>query len=96
MADESIYDQMKNAGLSRRSFLKVCGLLAGAMGVNMLPPIEESGLPAHLPGRTRIIQEVGARPKASSPPVLWLEFQDCAGCSEALTASQSPPWWTWC
>ncbi len=27
MADESIYDQMKNAGLSRRSFLKFCGLL---------------------------------------------------------------------
>jgi hydrogenase small subunit len=23
-------------------------------------------------------------------PVIWLEFQDCAGCSEALTRSQSP------
>ncbi len=92
MADESIYDQMKNAGLSRRSFLKFCGLVAGAMGVNMLPPIEESGLPAHLARpNTRIIQEV-ARALESKPPlpVIWLEFQDCAGCSEALTRSQSP------
>ncbi len=58
----------------------------------MLPPIEESGLPAHLARpNTRIIQEV-ARALESKPPlpVIWLEFQDCAGCSEALTRSQSP------
>jgi hydrogenase small subunit len=76
MAD-SIFDEMKKAGTSRREFLKFCGLLSGAIGLSMLPPLDESGLPARLA-------------KRSSPPVIWLELQDCAGCSEALTRSQSP------
>jgi hydrogenase small subunit len=91
MADESIYDEMKKAGLSRRSFLKFCGVVAGAMGINALPPVKASGLPDHLARNIRPADLV-ARALETKPrlPVIWLEFQDCAGCSEALTRSQSP------
>jgi hydrogenase small subunit len=93
MADESIFGEMKKAGLSRREFLKFCGLTAGAIGLTALPPIQESGLPSHLvkSSNTRAVQQV-AHALETKPrlPVIWLELQDCAGCSEALTRSQSP------
>jgi len=92
MADETIYEEMKKAGLSRRGFLRFCGLMAGAMGLNLLPPIQESGLPDRLvkpdtQAVRRVAQALESKPRL---PVIWLEFQDCAGCSEALTRSQSP------
>jgi hydrogenase small subunit len=92
MKDESIYAEMKKAGLSRRSFLKFCGLMAGAMGMSALPPIEVSGLPSHLVKPNSQAVKLVAQALATKPrlPVIWLEFQDCAGCSEALTRSQSP------
>jgi hydrogenase small subunit len=92
MAEESIYDEMRKAGFSRRSFLKFCGLMAGAMGLNVLPPIQASGLPASLvkPNSQAVKQIAHALQTKSRLPVIWLEFQDCAGCSEALTRSQSP------
>jgi hydrogenase small subunit len=92
MADESIYDEMKKAGLSRRGFLKFCGLTAGAIGLNVLPPIRESGLPNHLVKSNPKAVQLVAQALQTKPrlPVIWLELQDCAGCSEALTRSQSP------
>jgi hydrogenase small subunit len=92
MAGETIYAEMKKAGVSWRSFLKFCGLMAGTMGLNALPPVQASGLPANLvKPDTRMVKRV-AQALQSKPrlPVIWLEFQDCAGCSEALTRSSSP------
>ncbi|MEA4907262.1 MAG: hydrogenase small subunit [Anaerolineaceae bacterium] len=91
MADESIYSEMKKNGLSRRGFLQFCGLVAGAIGLSNLPPLQSSGLPAHL-ARKDATQSMVARALQTKPrlPVIWLELQDCAGCSEALTRSQSP------
>lgn len=92
MADESIYSEMKKSGLSRRDFLKFCGLTAGAMGMSVLPPIQESGLPDALAKFNPKAVQLVAKALESKPrlPVIWLELQDCAGCSEALTRSQSP------
>jgi hydrogenase small subunit len=92
MADRSIYSEMKKAGLSRRDFLKFCGLTAGAIGLNALPPLQESGLPSHLVKSDAQAVQLVAKALQSKPrlPVIWLELQDCAGCSEALTRSQSP------
>jgi len=91
MAEETIYQHLQRKGLSRRDFLKMCGLLAGAMGLRYTPPVEASNLPAHLTRGVSPAQLV-ARALESKPrvPVIWLEFQDCAGCSEALTRSHSP------
>ncbi len=99
MTEDSIFDEMKKAGISRRGFLKFCGLMAGAIGMDRLPPIVESNLPPGLEKDLSTYRKKGYHPydlivKAleTKPrvPVIWLEFQDCAGCSEALTRSQSP------
>ena len=92
MAGETIYEEMKKAGVSRRSFLKFCGLMAGAMGLNALPPVQAGGLPTDLVKPDPRMVKMVAQALQSKPrlPVIWLEFQDCAGCSEALTRSQSP------
>jgi hydrogenase small subunit len=91
MAD-TIYEEMKKAGISRRGFMKFCGVVAGAMGMSALPPIQASGLPDKLDRKSTEPAKLVARAleTKSRVPVIWLEFQDCAGCSEALTRSQSP------
>ena len=94
MSEPTIYQHLSNQGLTRRDFLKLCGLLAGAMGLRCASPVQASGLPQHLVNDAEADQatEMVARALESKPrvPVIWLEFQDCAGCSEALTRSQSP------
>jgi len=92
MTVETISQEAQRDGVSRREFLKFCGLAAGMMGLGIQPPIEESGLPAGLATTAydpvlTVAQALDSKPRL---PVTWLEFQDCTGCSEALTRSQSP------
>jgi hydrogenase small subunit len=91
MPEETIYQNMKRKGVSRRDFLKLSGLFAAALGFTRMPPLEESGLPAslnvHPKAAEPVIRAMETKPRL---PVIWLEFQDCAGCSEALTRSNSP------
>jgi len=92
MPEETIYQHLRREGVSRRDFMKMCGLLAGAMGLNAPPPAEAGALPARLargysPLTGQVARALQSKPRA---PVIWLEFQDCAGCSEALTRSTSP------
>jgi len=66
--------------------------MAGALGLNSLAPLRTSGLPESLKStKNPVIQQVArALQTKSRLPIIWMEFQDCAGCSEALTRSQSP------
>jgi len=91
MPEKTIYEEMKQKGVTRRDFLKICGAIVGAMGLTQLPNISAEGAaykgakgyqPAQL-----VAQALSTKQRV---PVIWLEFQDCAGCSEALTRSQSP------
>ncbi len=91
MPDETIFEHLQSQGITRRQFGKLCGMLVGAMGLNMMPPIKESGLPPKLargynPAQT-VAHALETKPRV---PIIWLEFSDCAGCSEAITRSQSP------
>jgi hydrogenase small subunit len=91
MAEETIYQRLRRDGMSRRDFLKLCGALASFMGLSYVPPVAASGLPEHLargPSPARIV----AKALASKPrvPVIWMAFQGCTGCTEALTRSQAP------
>ncbi len=94
MAKDTIYEEMIKAGLSRRNFLKFCGVMAGALGLNALPPVQSaqaSDFSSHLESNQKLVGMVAhALETKSRLPVIWLEFQDCAGCTEALTRSQSP------
>jgi hydrogenase small subunit len=72
----------------------MCGALAGLIGLRQAPPIEASGLPPRLArgAAAGSLSRWVARALESKPrlPVLWLAFQGCTGCSEALTRSHSP------
>ncbi|MBK9713342.1 MAG: hydrogenase small subunit [Kouleothrix sp.] len=91
MAEETIYEGLRREGMSRRDFMKLCGALAGVMGLRYAAPVEASGLPAELergPSTARMVAKaLAGKPRV---PVIWMSFQGCTGCSEALTRSQSP------
>ncbi|OJX38948.1 MAG: Ni/Fe hydrogenase [Chloroflexi bacterium 44-23] len=92
MDGKSIFDELKEKGVSRREFIKLSGAIAGAIGLTSFPSVEaQAGTSARFPRAYQPAQLV-AKALASKPriPVIWLEFQDCAGCSEALTRSESP------
>lgn len=91
MPDKSILDELKEKGVSRRDFMKICGAVAGAIGLTTLPPVQNASASGVL-GKSYRPANVVAKVLSEKPrlPVIWLEFQDCAGCSEALTRSQSP------
>jgi hydrogenase small subunit len=81
MPEKTIAEELRRQGLSRRQFLKVSGMLAGAIGL-LESPLHAMAHPAN-----PILRALESRQRA---PVIWLEFQDCAGCSEAITRSQAP------
>jgi hydrogenase small subunit len=89
MSEKSIYDEMKDSGISRRDFVKICGLISGAIGLNATPVLNAGG---KVINRKSDLAKLVAKALTTKSrlPVIWLEFQDCAGCSEALTRSQSP------
>lgn len=61
-------------GISRRSFLKYCGAVGVALG---LGPSYATKIAAALTSPDR-------------PPVVWLHFAECTGCSEAFLRSSQP------
>jgi len=62
------------AGMPRRDFMKLCGALAAAMGL----PV----------GMAEKIASAVTSP--ARPPVIWLHFQECTGCTETLLRSTHP------
>jgi hydrogenase small subunit len=63
-------------GLSRRDFLKLCGGVTAAVGLSDLFAVE------------KVAQALEAA--AKKPPVIWLEGQDCAGCTISLISIEDP------
>jgi len=61
-------------GVTRREFLKFCGVMTGVLA-----------LPGTL--KPKIVEALEA-PKRT--PVIWLEFSDCAGCTESFLRSSRP------
>ena len=61
MAEETIYQNLHRTGFSRRDFIKMCGALAGLLGLNQAPPVEAIWLPDHL-----------ARMAPESTPTQWV------------------------
>ncbi len=70
----SIWQSMQQKGYSRRDFLQFCGVAAAIAG------IEKSG----------VAQVVSAFEKKEKPPVVWLHFQECTGCSESFLRASHP------
>lgn len=91
MPDETVYQHLQGKGVSRRDFLKLSSLLAATVGLAAAPPLAESGLPPQLKRGSRpahlVAQALESKPRL---PVIWLNFQDCTGCTEAVSRSVSP------
>jgi [NiFe] hydrogenase small subunit len=73
--EKAFYERMERKGVSRRDFMKFCTFLTATMGLS------SSFVPK--------VAEVFAAP-AQRPPVIWLHFAECTGCSEAVLRSQYP------
>ncbi len=65
---------MKAHGISRRGFLKYCASLTSLMALS----------PAMMPRVAHALEN------APRPSVIWLSFQECTGCTEAITRSHAP------
>ena len=60
--------------MSRRDFIRICGLAAAAVG-----------LPA-----ASAVRMAEAALKGRKPSVIWLSFQECTGCTESLLRASHP------
>jgi hydrogenase small subunit len=73
-AEESVLETCRRRGISRRRFMEFCGTMAATLA---LPTGYAQTIAATL-GQKR------------KPTLVWLEFQDCAGNTEALLRSTHP------
>jgi len=70
----SIAEELAVRGITRREFLKFCTIMAGVLAL----PVDRAAKIAR------------ALETARRPAVVWLEFQDCAGCTESLLRANRP------
>ena len=66
--------ELARRGISRRRLIKFC---SGMLGMLALP-------------ERYLAQTVAAVGKAKKPVLVWLQFQDCTGCSESMLRSSHP------
>jgi hydrogenase small subunit len=71
---QTISEYWQQQGISRRDFLQFCTLTAAAMA---LPITMVSRIATALENQPR-------------PTTIWLNFQDCTGCTESITRSDTP------
>jgi hydrogenase small subunit len=75
----TIEEHLKASGVSRRSFLQLCGTLIATAPL---------GLSLTSKGSAQEVARVVG--KAKRPSVIWLHFQDCTGCTETLLRTSAP------
>lgn len=75
----TIDDRLMQCGVSRRSFLKFCTslMIAAPFALAITDKLTPEAVAAELGSVIR-------------PPVIWLHFQDCTGCTETLLRSSHP------
>ncbi len=78
-ADDSIAARLERAGVSRRHFINFCGKLMVVAPVGL-------AITNHLSPEL-VAAEIG---KAKRPSVIWLQMQDCTGCTETLLRTSQP------
>lgn len=72
---EEFYERLAKNGVSRRDFMKYCTFLTATMGLSA----------AHVTQ----VADVFAAPK-QRPPVIWLHFAECTGCTEGVMRHHHP------
>ncbi|HHD56152.1 MAG TPA: twin-arginine translocation signal domain-containing protein, partial [Desulfobulbaceae bacterium] len=69
-----VEDQKAGMQISRRGFIKGCTMAAAALGLS----------------ETMVPKLVEAATSPKRPPVVWLHFQECTGCTESLLRASHP------
>ncbi|WP_238710765.1 hydrogenase small subunit [Oceanipulchritudo coccoides] len=72
--DQTLWEEMRARGVTRRDFIKFCTWMAAYMG------LESSG----------VAQVARALEKNKRIPIIWLHFQECTCCSESFIRSSHP------
>ena len=75
----TIEEHLEAAGVSRRSFLQLCGVLIATAPFGL-----------GFTGKASAEQVAAVVGKAKRPSVIWLHFQDCTGCTETLLRTSDP------
>ncbi len=65
------YERLEKKGVSRREFLKYCTALTVTMGLT----VSSTG---------QVVKAIENAGTTLRPPVVWLHFAECTGCSEAF------------
>jgi [NiFe] hydrogenase small subunit len=73
--EKEFYERLEQKGVTRRDFMKFCTFLTATMGLSA--------------SYVTKVAEVIAAP-ARRPPVIWLHFAECTGCSEAFLRNMYP------
>jgi hydrogenase small subunit len=71
---QTLWEEMRARGVTRRDFIKFCTWMAAYMG------LESSG----------VAQVARALEKNKRIPIIWLHFQECTCCSESFIRSSHP------
>jgi hydrogenase small subunit len=76
---ETIDDRLRQCGVSRRAFIKFCSslMIAAPFGLALTDKLTPEA----------VAENLG---KVIRPPVIWLHFQDCTGCTETLLRPSHP------
>jgi [NiFe] hydrogenase small subunit len=69
--NHAFYENLEKKGVSRRSFLKYCTALTASMGLAASCTAQ-------------VVKAIETAAVAPRPPVIWLHFAECTGCSEAF------------
>ena len=77
--DETIAQHLEASGVSRRSFIHLCGMLMVSAPVGLA-----------LTGKKSVLQIAETIGNTKRPSVIWLHFQDCTGCTETLLRTSTP------
>lgn len=77
VVSKRLLDELEVHGINRRDFLKYCAATAAVFGLS------------ELEFTTKVAQAIEAASK--KPPLIWLEGQDCAGCTISFTGILNPP-----
>ncbi|MFN2115490.1 MAG: hydrogenase small subunit [Anaerolineae bacterium] len=88
---ETVHDYLTRRGYTRRQFLELAGAVAALLGYRTSPLAASAGRAIGGDPATRLAWEV-ARALQTAPraPLIWLQLQDCAGCTSALTRTRRP------
>lgn len=72
--EKDLAKSVGNQGISRRNFMKFCSTIAVALGL----------------GPSMAREVAAALTSPDRPPVLWLHFAECTGCTESVLRTTDP------